>query len=164
MEKICLDFETAVDFLRGEPSTIEKLKYYADREELCITSHTMMHLLETIKKRDVVVAFANSVTILPFDKKAAHIATGARPCEWSARFRFQPLAPAPPAAQRRWFPAHPRGALPTILETRGAPNTRIEAARVWSRSAQSRSAASRVRTRRQTELPGVSQMPPSRPR
>ena len=75
MEKICLDFETAVEFLRGEPSTIEKLKYYADREELCITSHTMMHLLETIKKRDVVIAFANSVTILPFDKKAAHIAT-----------------------------------------------------------------------------------------
>ena len=75
MEKICLDFETAVDFLRGEPSTIEKLKYYADREELCITSHTMMHLLETIKKREVVMAFANSVTILPFDKKAAHIAS-----------------------------------------------------------------------------------------
>lgn len=75
MEKICLDFETTVDFLRGDPATIEKLKYYADREELCITSHTMMHLLETIKKREVVVVFANSVTILPFDKKAAHIAS-----------------------------------------------------------------------------------------
>ena len=75
MERICLDFETAVDFLRGDPSTIEKLKYYADREELCITSYTMMHLLETISKREVVVAFANSVTVLSFDKKAAQIAS-----------------------------------------------------------------------------------------
>ena len=75
MERICLDFETAIGFLRGDPSTIEKLKYYADREELCITSLTMMHLLETITKREVVVAFANSVTILPFDKKAAQIAS-----------------------------------------------------------------------------------------
>ncbi|MEW6749150.1 MAG: hypothetical protein AB1295_05575 [Candidatus Micrarchaeota archaeon] len=75
MEKICLDFETAVDFLRGDPSTIEKLKYYAHREEVCITSHTMMHLMETIRKREVVLAFANSVTVLPFDKKAAHIAS-----------------------------------------------------------------------------------------
>lgn len=75
MEKICLDFETALDFLRGDPATIEKLKYYADREEICITSLTMMHLLETINKPDVVVAFASSVTILPFDKKAAQVAS-----------------------------------------------------------------------------------------
>ncbi len=75
MEKICLDFETAVDFLRGDPGTIEKLKYYADREEICITSMTMMQLLEVIKKQDVISNFANSVTILPFDKKAATIAT-----------------------------------------------------------------------------------------
>ena len=74
MEKICLDFDTAVDFLRGDPSTIEKLMYYADREELCITSMTMMQLLETIKKQEVVANFANSITILPFDKKAAAIA------------------------------------------------------------------------------------------
>ncbi len=75
MEKICLDFETALDFLRGDPSTIEKLKYYAHREELCITSLTLMHLFETITKRGVVVAFANSVTVLPLDKKAAQIAS-----------------------------------------------------------------------------------------
>ena len=65
MEKICLDYETALDFLRGDPATIEKLKYYAE----------MMQLLETIKKQDVVNDFANSVTILPFDKKAAAVAT-----------------------------------------------------------------------------------------
>jgi predicted nucleic acid-binding protein len=75
MEKICLDFETAVDFLKGDPATIEKLKYYADREEICITSMTMMQLLETIKKEETIGKFANSVTILPFDKKAAIIAT-----------------------------------------------------------------------------------------
>ena len=71
MEKICLDFETALDFLCGEPATIEKLKYYADREEICITSFTMLHLLQTINKPDVVTAFTNSITILPFDRRAA---------------------------------------------------------------------------------------------
>lgn len=76
MERICLDYETSLDFLRGDPATIEKLKYYADREELCITSLTMMQLLESVSKRDVVAAFANSVTVLPFDKKAAQIASG----------------------------------------------------------------------------------------
>jgi predicted nucleic acid-binding protein len=75
MEKICLDFETALDFLRGDPATIEKLKYYADREEICITSLTMVRLLEAVSKPDVVTAFAGSVTVLPFDKKAAQVAS-----------------------------------------------------------------------------------------
>jgi predicted nucleic acid-binding protein len=75
MEKICLDFETALEFLRGDPATIEKLKYYADREEVCITSLTMMHLLETVNKSDVIAAFAANVTVLPFDKKSAQVAS-----------------------------------------------------------------------------------------
>ena len=75
MEKICLDFETALDFLRGDPGTIEKLKYYADREEVCITSLTMMHLLEAVNKPDVVIDFAARVTVLPFDRKAAQFAS-----------------------------------------------------------------------------------------
>ncbi len=74
MEKICLDFEIALDFLRGDPATIEKLKYYADREEICITSLTMMHLMESVSRPEVVAAFASNVTILPFDKKAAQVA------------------------------------------------------------------------------------------
>ena len=74
MVKVCLDFETAVSFLRGENTTLEKLKYYADREEICVTSFTMMHLLDMVKKPEVVSAFTNGVTILPFDRKAAHIA------------------------------------------------------------------------------------------
>lgn len=74
MEKICLDFEIALDFLRGDPATIEKLKNYAYREEICITSITLMHLLESVSKSDVVNAFAGSVTVLPFDKKAAQFA------------------------------------------------------------------------------------------
>ncbi|NYZ73903.1 type II toxin-antitoxin system VapC family toxin [Candidatus Micrarchaeota archaeon] len=74
MEKICLDFEIALDFLRGDAATIEKLKNYAYREEICITSITLMHLLESVNKSDVVNAFAASVTVLPFDKKAAQFA------------------------------------------------------------------------------------------
>ncbi len=74
MEKICLDFEAALDFLRGEQGTVEKLKYYADREEICLCSFTLVHLLETVKKPDVVLSFSSSVTILPFDRRGASIA------------------------------------------------------------------------------------------
>lgn len=74
MEKICLDFDTTLDFLRGETSTVEKLNYYANREEVCISSITLYNLLESISKKEVVIAFANSVTILDFDRKAAVIA------------------------------------------------------------------------------------------
>ena len=73
MEKICLDFEAAIEFLRGEQSTIEKLKWYVDREEVCITAFTMAHIIESVKKPEVINRFVNSVTILPFDKKSATI-------------------------------------------------------------------------------------------
>ena len=75
MEKIILDFEAALGFLRGEPATIEKLMYYADREEICITSMTLMHLYESVSRQDAVGAFATNVTVLPFDKRAAQVLT-----------------------------------------------------------------------------------------
>ena len=71
MEKICLDFEAALDFLRGDQTILEKIKWYADREDVCLSAFAMSHLHETVKKAEVVTAFVNSVTILPFDKKAA---------------------------------------------------------------------------------------------
>lgn len=71
MEKICLDFEAAIDFLRGESGTLEKVRWYADREDVCLTAFTMTHLMGSVKKPEVVNAFFNSTTILPFDKKAA---------------------------------------------------------------------------------------------
>lgn len=74
MEKICLDFEAALDFLRGEQTTVEKLKYYANQEEICLGSFTLVHLMEIVKKPDVVMAFADSVTVLPFDRREATIA------------------------------------------------------------------------------------------
>jgi len=73
--KICLDFDTALDFLRGEPTTLEKMRLYADREEICVTSFTLLHLSETLNRPEVVTAFANSVTVLPFDRRAAQEAT-----------------------------------------------------------------------------------------
>jgi predicted nucleic acid-binding protein len=73
MEKICLDFEAALEFLRGEQATIEKLKWYADREEVCVTAFTMAHLAEAVRKPEVVSTFSNSVTVLPFDRKAVGI-------------------------------------------------------------------------------------------
>lgn len=73
MEKICLDFEAALDFLRGDPTILEKIKWYADREDVCLNAFSMTHLFETVRKSEVVNAFVNSVTILPFDKKAAGV-------------------------------------------------------------------------------------------
>lgn len=75
MEKIVLDFDAALGFLRGDAATIEKLMYYADREEICITSMTLMHLYESVSRQDAVGAFAANVTVLPFDKKAAQAVT-----------------------------------------------------------------------------------------
>ena len=75
MEKICLDYHTALDFLRGDATVVEKLNYYADREEICISSLTLTRLLFTVKRHEVVASFANSVTILPIDHKTAVVSS-----------------------------------------------------------------------------------------
>lgn len=74
MEKICLDIDIAVDFLKGETSAVEKLKYYADREEVCINTITLVQLLSAIRKPEVANTLVNSITILGLDKKAATLA------------------------------------------------------------------------------------------
>ncbi len=75
MEKICLDTDIALDFLRGEQNCVEKLKYYAAREEICISTLTLIYLLSTIRKQDVAHSFANSVTILDLTANSARLAS-----------------------------------------------------------------------------------------
>ena len=75
MERICLDYHTVLDFLRGDHAVVEKLNYYADREDICISSLTLTRLLLTVRKQDVVSSFANSITILPIDRKTAMISS-----------------------------------------------------------------------------------------
>lgn len=75
MEKICLDTDIAFDFLRGEQNTVEKLKYYAAREEICISALTLIHLLTVIRKQEVAQSFSNSVTILDLTAKSARLAS-----------------------------------------------------------------------------------------
>jgi predicted nucleic acid-binding protein len=74
MEKICLDFETALDLLRGDLAVVEKLRNYSSSEEICLTSIAMTQLMVSVTKTDAIKSFLNSVTILPFDRNAAHIA------------------------------------------------------------------------------------------
>jgi len=74
MEKICLDFETALDLLRGDLAVVEKLRNYASSEEICLTSIAMTQLMVSVTKADAIKSFLNSVTVLPFDKNAAYIA------------------------------------------------------------------------------------------
>ena len=78
MEKICLDYYAALDFLRGEPTAVEKLNYYMNNDEICISALTLTHLLYTIKKQDVIISFANSVTVLPIDRKVAVVSSKIR--------------------------------------------------------------------------------------
>ncbi|MFH2106255.1 MAG: PIN domain-containing protein [Candidatus Micrarchaeota archaeon] len=74
MEKICLDTDVVFDFLKGEKSIVEKLRYYSAREEICVSSLTLFEIMTTIKKQEVVFSFVNSLNILDFDKKSATIA------------------------------------------------------------------------------------------
>lgn len=74
MEKICLDSEVALDFLRGDRAIAEKLQYYASNEQVCIHSLIALELAAAIKKQEVLDNLLHNITILPFDKKAARIA------------------------------------------------------------------------------------------
>ena len=73
MEKICIDYDMAVDFLRGEPMTVEKIKYYSE-EEICVSSFTSYRLLRSVRKTDVISRFLSTITILPFDQRASFLA------------------------------------------------------------------------------------------
>ncbi len=73
MERICIDYDAALGFLKGDPNMVEKLRYYADREEICMTPFTMIHLLESVRRKEVLSAFLSNVKILPFDRRAAFI-------------------------------------------------------------------------------------------
>ncbi|MBN2478088.1 type II toxin-antitoxin system VapC family toxin [Candidatus Micrarchaeota archaeon] len=74
MEKICLDSSVILEFLRGEQTTVEKVKYYAD-EEICITSLSLFEITSIIKKVEIVKQFINNVTVLPFNENCGHIAS-----------------------------------------------------------------------------------------
>ncbi len=74
MEKICLDLEVLIEFLRGDALTIEKIKHYSDREEICITPQTLLYILLSVRKQGAIMPFLNSISVLSFDRKAAMLA------------------------------------------------------------------------------------------
>ena len=71
MEKICLDTEVTIDFLLGEKTTVEKLRNYIVKEEICINPITLFYLHRAIQKPDVVSNFAANVTVMQLDSQAA---------------------------------------------------------------------------------------------
>lgn len=73
MEKVCLDTEVIIDFLRGEKITVEKIKYYAE-EELCATTPTLFELLTSIRKPEVINQFVKNITPLEFNENCSIIA------------------------------------------------------------------------------------------
>jgi len=74
MEKICLDNSIVLDFLSGETSTVEKIKYYSD-EELCTTSFTIFELMISVNKTEIVNQFIREITILPFNENCSIISS-----------------------------------------------------------------------------------------
>lgn len=73
MERICIDFDIILGFLQGEPSSVEKIRYYID-EEICITPFTAYALLRHVNKKEIISQFLSHVTILPFDLRSATLA------------------------------------------------------------------------------------------
>ena len=71
MEKLCLELDVVIDFLRGEKATVEKIKYYMNKEEICITPNTLTYLLIGLHKSEALKPFINSITVLEFDRDAA---------------------------------------------------------------------------------------------
>lgn len=73
MEKICLDSQVILDFLKGDNIIVEKIKYYAD-EELCATTLTLFELLVSVKKVEIINQFVKNITPLNFNENCGVIA------------------------------------------------------------------------------------------
>lgn len=74
MEKICLDTDIVLDFLKGTKSTVEKIKHYSE-EEVCITTLSMFELLNITNKPEIIRQFTNSVNTLDFNENCSLIAS-----------------------------------------------------------------------------------------
>ncbi|MFA5050232.1 MAG: type II toxin-antitoxin system VapC family toxin [Candidatus Micrarchaeia archaeon] len=74
MEKICLDSCAALEFLKGEPTIVEKIKYYSD-EEICITTPTIFELMISVRKTEIVDQFVKNITTFPFNESSGIIAS-----------------------------------------------------------------------------------------
>ncbi len=75
MVKICLDSDIILDFLEGRRATIEKLKYYIEKEEIVTTSIVMFEVLSSVKSTAPVLRFMEQLDILSFDKQSAELAS-----------------------------------------------------------------------------------------
>lgn len=74
MEKICLDTDVIVDFLRGDRTIVKKIQYYADKEEICMTSNSLFQIMVGVKNAEALSAFTNNISVLDFGRKTAGIA------------------------------------------------------------------------------------------
>jgi len=74
MEKICIDFDMVLEFLEGKFVAVEKIKNYSE-EELCVSVFTAYELLSTVSREEIIQQFLSNITILPFDKNSATLAS-----------------------------------------------------------------------------------------
>lgn len=75
MAKICLDSDIIIDFLEGRKATIEKLKYYIEKEEIVTTSIAMFEVLSSVRSIAPVLRFTEQLDILAFDRQSAELAS-----------------------------------------------------------------------------------------
>lgn len=75
MAKICLDSGIIIDFLEGRRATIEKLKYYIEKEEIVTTSLVMFEVLASVRSIAPVLRFMGNLEVLEFDGQSAELAS-----------------------------------------------------------------------------------------
>ena len=71
MARICIDFKVLLDYLRGDPITVEKIKHIGEEEELYITAPTLADVSLVIEDKSIPSHILTVFTVLPLDEEAA---------------------------------------------------------------------------------------------
>lgn len=75
MEKICLDSDAVVDFLKGKTKTVEEVRIYTTKGELCIASTTLFELLMMSKKKIEIKKLCDDLMVLDIDRESVELAS-----------------------------------------------------------------------------------------
>ncbi len=71
MAKICIDFKVLLDYLRGDPITVEKIKHIGQEEDLYITAPTLADISLVIEDKTIIPKLLTVFDVLPLDEEAA---------------------------------------------------------------------------------------------
>lgn len=73
MAKIVLDTKALLDYLAGNEATVEKVKQYIGKEELCITALTLFEVTLALRNEELVRNIEESFTVLDITKNTSRL-------------------------------------------------------------------------------------------